>query len=289
MEIITFTGGLGAQVLSAAAYFYLQSEGVPVGADLRYFRQSAHLATPGQPGDISQWAWQLQAYGLHPSDFDCMAPAGHRLIHDGERKGALGFLGLSLPHVQARFPLPQGVADLKRQLVGDRPFACLHLRRGDYLNVATFLESDDSSIKALRSVSRLVGDVVVVSDSPLSPELESGLSALGLNVTRVIGGDPVEAHGLMRLADVLIGANSQFSMTAAALRPLDRLTLCPSQHDGDRNSDANRMLAAIRSHQLITGFDVPQIRQAGQVTAPGGRVASIWRRIIRPRGGSFSS
>jgi hypothetical protein len=36
MEVISFTGGLGAQILSAGAYFYLQHLGAQVAADLAY-------------------------------------------------------------------------------------------------------------------------------------------------------------------------------------------------------------------------------------------------------------
>ena len=259
MEIITFTGGLGAQILSASAYFYLQRSGQEVGADLRYFHCRTHIATPGVPGDISKWPWQLDGYGLSPSDFVCPDPAGHSLVHDGERKAALGFLGLGDPQVQRRFPLLEGLSDFRQELLADRPFVCLHLRRGDYLNVATFLVSDESSLRALRTVSRLVHDAVIISDSPLSPEMNSALLGLGLNVVTLVGGDPVAAHGLMRMADILICANSQFSMTAAALREPDQLTFCPSQHDGDLASESNRMLASLRTHQLITGFDQPGI------------------------------
>ena len=94
--------------------------------------------------------------------------------------------------------------------------------------------------------------------------MEQGLLKLGLNVVTLVGGDPVAAHGLMRMADILICANSQFSMTAAALCPLNSLTLCPSQHDGDLQSEANHMLASLRTHQLLTGFDVPAIRNAAR-------------------------
>ncbi len=184
---------------------------------------------------------------------------------DGSRKGALGLTGLSEPKVRALFPLIEGLDEFKKEIVGDLPFACLHLRRGDYLNVATHVVSDHASLKALRSVSRLVGAAVVISDSPLTQELEQGLTSLGLRVVTLVGGDPVAAHGLMRMSEVLICGNSQFSMTAAALRPLDFLTLCPSQHDGDLHSESNQMLSAIRTHQLMTGFDVPLIRDAARL------------------------
>jgi hypothetical protein len=44
--LVTFTGGLGAQILSAAIYFYLKGDGSKVYADLDYFKQPGKTATP---------------------------------------------------------------------------------------------------------------------------------------------------------------------------------------------------------------------------------------------------
>jgi hypothetical protein len=95
--------------------------------------------------------------------------------------------------------------------------------------------------------------------APLSAELSAGLASLGLNVVTLIGGDAVAAHGLMRISEVLICSNSQLSVSAAALRDPDWLTLCPSQHDGDLHSPANQLLASMRSFQLVCGFDAPLV------------------------------
>jgi hypothetical protein len=56
---ITFTGGLGAQICSASAYFYLKNEGMNVSADMSYFTLTPKEATLGNTGELSIWKYQL--------------------------------------------------------------------------------------------------------------------------------------------------------------------------------------------------------------------------------------
>lgn len=251
-KVITFTGGLGAQLFSAAAYFHLQSQGQAVGADLRYFRREAQLATPGQPGQVSHWGWDLQHYGLSPESF--RQDLSGEWVPDGAEKIRLAMLGFNQAEVLARFPVhPQAQAQ-RRQLFGDEPFACLHVRRGDYVNVATYLVDDQALFRAVRKVSRLLKQLLVVSDSPLSPELAGQLAGLPMNCVVAVGGEAILVHGLMRLSEVLVCSNSQFSLSAAVMREPDRLTLYPARHDGDPASYSNAFLAFIREFQALTRF-----------------------------------
>ena len=90
--IITFTGGMGAQILSAAIYFSMKNSGKEVYADLTYFDTPESIAIEGQIGQPSHWAWQLKPFGLMPSDFESYTgkkAASEDLIVDGSRKISL--------------------------------------------------------------------------------------------------------------------------------------------------------------------------------------------------------
>lgn len=51
--IVTFTGGMGAQIISAAIYFYLKNEGHVVYADMSYFDKEENIATVTSGGGVS--------------------------------------------------------------------------------------------------------------------------------------------------------------------------------------------------------------------------------------------
>jgi len=49
--IVTFTGGMGAQIISAAIYFSMKNSGRPVYAVLSYFDRPESIAVVGKTGD----------------------------------------------------------------------------------------------------------------------------------------------------------------------------------------------------------------------------------------------
>ena len=251
-KIITFSGGMGAQLFSAAAYFYLEQAGEPVAADLRYFDRPEHIATPGNKGEISHWGWDLDHYGLPKGSFRT-ATSG-QLIPDSAEKIRLAMQGFNVPEVVARFSVAAAVQAQREQMFGTESYACLHVRRGDYLNVATYVVDDAALCRAVAKVSRLVKHLLVVSDSPLSPGMAATLQKLPLNAVVAVGGLPLMVHGLMRLSDVLVCSNSQFSLSAAVMRDSHSLTLYPARHEADPASYSNAFLNSIREFQVLTNF-----------------------------------
>ena len=106
--IVTFTGGMGAQILSAAIYFSMKNSGKEVYADLTYFDTPENIAIEGQIGQPSHWAWQLKPFGLLPSDFESYTgkkAASEDLIVDGSRKISLALSALQCKSVQQYFPI----------------------------------------------------------------------------------------------------------------------------------------------------------------------------------------
>jgi hypothetical protein len=217
--VVTFTGGMGAQVMSAAIYFLLKNEGRKVYADLSYFKRPAHAAVEGIPGDISHWDWQLQTFGLFPESFENL-PKIHRskykLIQDGKDKTALGFKALAMPSIQKYFSTEKSLEDiLPQEFISN--YLCIHVRRGDYINVATCLISDDMFIELASKISGLVSYVVIVSDSAINHSFRKAICDVYHKAIFLDKVDAVTAHRIMRNARVLICSNSQFSLIAALL------------------------------------------------------------------------
>ena len=96
--------------------------------------------------------------------------------------------------------------------------------------------------------------MLVLTDSQLDPSLNQEISSLNLNTRYAVGGSAATSHGLMRLSSILVCSNSQFSLTAAMLRPDNLLTFVPSIFDGDPNADMNKKISSVRKFQLFTGF-----------------------------------
>ena len=231
--VITFTGGMGAQIISAAIYFFLKNRGDAVFADLSYFNRTPHVATPGKSGDISYWPWQLDAFDLSPDSFGVLESYSRRdvrLIEDGLEKLELALKALSQPEVRKYFAIPEDVTDVLP--VGESPdYLCIHVRRGDYVNVASHLVTDRQFIGLAAKFSGLVKHLVVVSDSPIGADFRQMISTGFEQAVFLDNIDAFASHRVMRSARILICSNSQFSLIAAMLNTR-ALVIVPKQWFG---------------------------------------------------------
>jgi len=239
--VVTFTGGMGAQIISAAVYFSMKNAGRPVYADLSYFDKPESVAVVGKTGDCSHWAWQLQPFGLSPASFDASPGLTKRnadILQDGPRKLELGLKALAQAELQKFFGIPSGVGDILPEKYAEG-FLCMHVRRGDYVNVASHLVADAEFIGLARKFSGLVNCAVVISDSPIGSDFRDAMSSFFKAVSFLDNTDAYTAHRIMRSAPILICSNSQFSLIAAALNP-EALALIPKQWfgDGERHIEA---------------------------------------------------
>jgi hypothetical protein len=232
--VVTFTGGMGAQILSAAIYLSKRNAGEEVYADLSYFDAQEKVATEGRPGEISQWAWQLDRFGMSRSSFEARPGGlvGADVLADGPRKLQMALQALERPDIRARFPVGAGVADLL-PVDGQTPYLCIHVRRGDYVNVASHLVSDEAFIACARDWVGLLDHVVVLSDSPVPAPMRQALSAMFKHAHFPDGLDAFASHRVMRCARVLVCSNSQFSLIAAVLNRQAMVLLPRKWFDGD--------------------------------------------------------
>ncbi len=251
--LVTFTGGLGAQVLSAAIYFQLESEGKNVYADFTYFQNAEHVASAGNIGELSYWGWQLQGFHLFPASFrELKAPSqfGKRIIiRDGINKITRAFSALGCENVRKHFvddtPLD---GYLPLSIVSN--YMCIHIRRGDYVNLASHLIGDDAFLATANRISNLVDGVVVLSDSKISDNFRKKMA---VDFDKSIFLDEIDAiasHRIMRGAKVLICSNSQFSLTAALLNPR-ALVLLPTQWQSKDNRELDLIISEMCDFQLM--------------------------------------
>ncbi|MBI5890615.1 MAG: alpha-1,2-fucosyltransferase [Nitrosomonadales bacterium] len=227
---------MGAQIISAAIYWYLKEEGREVFADLSYFDGEERIATVGNKGEVSHWSWQLDPFDLSRSSFEAAAPYSRRdveLIEDGPQKLMLGVKALRQPWVQNRLPIagvPAGVlpADFANG------YLCAHVRRGDYVNVASHLVSDREFFELAGKFAGLMKHLVVVSDSPIEEAFRKRISEGYEQVAFLDDVDAYTSHCVMRTARILVCSNSQFSLIAALLNP-QALVVLPKQWFGAKD------------------------------------------------------
>ena len=239
---VTFTGGLGAQILSFAIVLDFRSRGIPVGADLSYFLQTPKIAEPG--GSVSIWPWALDEYGLGISDVRdlCTArPGGQsRLLHDSPEKLQLALEALQKSEVRSALPA-KPVSEVFRLLgiteVGaNQLHAAFHLRRGDYLNVSSHVVAEEEYLRLVPKIAKVTPAAIVVSDSILSSDLHDSFR-LNFDQVTFLEGHAHDArfiHHLLRNAPIHVGSNGTFSLTAGLLG--EGLWLSPSVWFGGSSS-----------------------------------------------------
>lgn len=251
--VVTFTGGMGAQVISAAIYFLLRDEGRKVYADLSYFEQASHVAVEGNAGDVSHWDWQLQSFGLFPESFERL-PTIHRskykVIQDGKEKSALGMKALGMASIQKYFLQEESLEDiLPQEFIPN--YLCIHVRRGDYVNVASYLVDDEMFIELANKMAGLVSCVVIVSDSAITDSFRKAICNVYQKAIFLDEVDAVTAHRIMRNARILICSNSQFSLIAALLNKR-ALVFLPKKWFGDKYQELAAPINELCSFQILS-------------------------------------
>ena len=155
--VVTITGGMGSQIFSISAYFYIRQLRQDVFVDCSYFEKPAMKAAPGE--GLSQWEWELNHYGIS-SDALPKSHLGkntdvHR-VDDGVEKMKLGLLGLNDQNIRLKFSAPEKDSnEINKDYYQQKPYVCAHIRQGDYLNVASHLVKETTYLPVLKKISKL--------------------------------------------------------------------------------------------------------------------------------------
>jgi hypothetical protein len=236
--IITFTGGMGAQIISAAIYFRLKCLGADVYADLSYFKKPEEVAIAGNNGQCSHWGWALDKFDLWPDTFDTEPDLTNKeivFLKDSPEKLRLSLEALAQPEVRKQFFISAPLDNLKL-IIAPGPFVCIHIRRGDYLNVASHVIPDHQFKSIIKMCSTLIKNAVIISDSLLEDSFKNEVSPYFDQISFLDKIDAFTSHCAMRAAKILVCSNSQFSLVAAALNP-DAFTIVPKHWFGEGNSN----------------------------------------------------
>jgi len=246
---IIFSGGLGNQIFSAAVFFLLHHLSIKVSANLSYFDAAPLVAQPGMPGQVSSWAWELDKLGISKDSLLGNSCQGHHVtvqIPDGEWKMLAAIHALQQAQVLKEFravSLERVTKELsQRGLTLPSDFIAIHLRRGDYLNVASHIVPDHVLLPYAIRASRFSKNLVIVSDSPIPAEPWQSLRSHFDQLFQIDdpGMDVAQIHSLMASAKVLFTSNSQFSLSAAFFNP--NVVFIPDRWYGQLHATLERLI-----------------------------------------------
>ena len=220
---------MGAQVISTAIYEKLKSVGLPVCADFSYFN-GLHKINNGDPlGGISKFPWQLDEIGYSQASFNTLSPTSVPwfAIDDGPVKMGLFLEAVSDPGVRLKLSTvnrPDLIRDLLPGQLSAKRYGCVHIRRGDYLSVASHIVTDSLLAKACDAWGVDEGMVVVLSDSPIAQETRDLFRRIsGRHFVFADAVSPISSFVIMQNSKYLICSNSQFSLSAGMCAGLPML------------------------------------------------------------------
>lgn len=216
---IDITGGFGSQVISFEALRELQKMEYDTFANLRYFDEE-YLLSEG-----------ITKYSIHPfiqKKISSLKVIKNRKIKlkivDSSLKFYLGLSSLIANREEIRKDLLSTIDVTKLPKVS-KPLLVVHVRRGDFINVADYVMPIPQQLKGLTPAVLQAFKLIFVTDSPvivheelqkvpMYTQFKDGSEILGpkeLNLD--------QALVLMISADMLIASNSQLSLLASILNP----------------------------------------------------------------------
>ena len=254
---VVFEGGLGSQILPLLEANWLKHIGEPFSVNLNYFDLNEKISMGN--GGADHWSFRLDRYGYSLASLEKLGGGDDSQQEiRSERNYDLwtnDFWQFSRRYGSELLPVNQDAYlafKLSLGLNAKSRYSVVHVRRGDYLRVASRIVSDQEWLRALRTMISQVGELLIISsDSKLPKQTKSQVATLAsLNQVEVVfleGGnfDECDLHDLMREADLLIASNSTFSLTAAILGKQGMKSLVPNVFYGD--SELEEINAGVRS------------------------------------------
>ena len=250
-RVVHLEGGLGSQLLGMMTYLTHKREDRRWKCDVSYF--FPEVKEPTFIGAAVRRPWELERYGysLHSPTFTTSRRSFFRRDYESEARNETETLAkISSSNWSSRFALPHEAREKLEQLPlrGSSQFAAIHVRRGDYLTVASRVVSMNESIAIARRARALLPNTIVfLSDDPFtdSDHEQVAKNLSGLNCIFLEERDPHISHGIMRLSQVLVTSNSTFSWTASVMMERDdAIALAPLKFFGERQLALNSMFQA---------------------------------------------
>jgi hypothetical protein len=242
---VVFEGGLGSQILPFLEASWLKHLGQPFTVNLSYFDVNKKISTG--KGGADHWSFRLERYGYSLAS---LQKFGNGDVSQQEIRSKRNFdlwtsdfWQFSRRYGPEHLPVNQDACLAFKSSLGlnaNSRYSVVHVRRGDYLRVASRIVSDEEWLRALKMIISQVEEFLIISsDSKLPKETKNQVVELAsMNRVEVVfleGGhfDECDLHDLMREADILIASNSTFSFTAAILGKQGMKSLVPNIFYGD--------------------------------------------------------
>ena len=248
---VYFEGGLGSQILAYIEYNERnKSSNKPIFANLDYFKNIEHDFT--DETGLSRWTWKLDQYGIYQHELKKLTKI-KKLINKSFKVRQQSNTEIFYNFREKKSDIYQKIfamnnEDVKRYLLekfrsdkGD--FAVIHIRRGDYLNVASKVVLTEELINFINKIKKLLPENVLISSDSFLPSSEKALFSNTFAESNLIyidsQEDPVIVHHLMRSSTVLVASNSTFSFTAGLLAKSGCMVFFPTNYFGqNRESDS---------------------------------------------------
>ena len=227
-KIIPIEGGLGAQILTYMIINDLREKGIPFKVDLRYFQNVPKIAKDGE--GVSIFKWELDYFGIsfddlkNASKINLIDKIQKKLIPNVHIKdgGVYKIRCLREAMLNANwkllFPIQTKDEIKAKEIIGEESHIAVHIRKGDFLNVASHVTSEDMIIRLLKKFRGCnINKLIIITDGEV--DLKNFQNELTFIKKFVIQKNIYNllSHAIMRKASILITSNSQFSLTAGLL------------------------------------------------------------------------
>lgn len=249
-KTIYFEGGLGAQIFSYLEYLDscdgFIGEQTAVKCDFSYFDQASGFKKDG----LRIGPWLLGYYGIDKASLESKAKRNssiHRKIRAGVGDKSvqvrIGNIQTLAKRYQDRFNTTMNVHLFAQKRIGLKEsdydqalgvYNCcaIHIRRGDYLQVASHIVSDSDYFSLIMKIKTLIPEnVVLFSDSVIESSQKERWEEIlkGKNVFFCVGNEyeEIEVHNFMRKVRVLVTGNSIFSLSAGLLSKNETIVFSP--------------------------------------------------------------
>jgi hypothetical protein len=244
-QTVVFEGGIGSQILSFIEYKEkIKNLRKPIPANFEYF---SHITEDFvDKNGLSRWAWKLDHYGIKQSDMNQISKRKKlvnkylRVRQNNRSEIFYNFRESKSASYIDLFPVQQTNIDAYLQSIFESKndeFCVIHIRRGDYLKVASKVTTLEEVCKLIEKIRYLLPkNILIASDSELNSfeKLLLGQRLAGFKYFYI---DPKEnpflVHDLMRASKVLIASNSTFSFSAGLLANGDCLIFFPTKYFGE--------------------------------------------------------
>ena len=249
---VYFEGGLGSQMLAYIEYNERnKSSKKPVFANLDYFKNIENDFT--DETGLSRWTWKLDQYGIYQHElkqltkkeklinkfFKVRQQSNTEIFYNFREKKSESYQKIFAINNKA---VEKYLLEKFRSNKGD--FVVIHIRRGDYLNVASKVVSIEELIKFINKIKKLLPkNILISSDSYLSSSEKAIFSDTFAESNLVYVDpheDPVIVHHLMRSSTILVASNSTFSFTAGLLAKSGCMVFFPTNYFGQNRASDSR-------------------------------------------------